>query len=387
MLTAKIVGRWYYDPALSALAGWSVPPDFSDFVLAADAVRSGASPYAIDLPAGWLGYVYPPLLAWLVTPLTFLSMPVAVSLWAVLSVLFVVAALWILGVRDWRCYPVALLWPFNREAIEFGTIDALLVFVVAVCWRYRDATLRAPVATGFAVALKLFLWPLALWLGLTGRLRTAWLSVLAAAVFVLVPWALIDFQDISRYPALLREVAAQQDGSYSLASLGETLGFAAEFATVVSTVVGAGLLYLAYRAAREPLHDVDARDSRSFTLIIAAALALTPVVWNHYFVLLLVPVAISRPRLSGLWFAPLALSGLYLADDYGPSPDGRLLPFVAVIGVAAGMIVLALQPPGTHREALGPDPFSLEIASGGELRQLSPLARYSRSFSSSSPRS
>jgi len=80
VLTAHIVGRWYYDPALHAIAGWSVPPDFSDFYLAAEAVRSGHSPYQLDLPAGWLGYVYPPLLAWLLTPLTFLSVPVAVSL-------------------------------------------------------------------------------------------------------------------------------------------------------------------------------------------------------------------------------------------------------------------------------------------------------------------
>jgi hypothetical protein len=35
VIAAKVVGRWYYDPALSALAGWAVPPDFSDFYLAA----------------------------------------------------------------------------------------------------------------------------------------------------------------------------------------------------------------------------------------------------------------------------------------------------------------------------------------------------------------
>ena len=344
VIGSKVIGRWYYDPALSALAGWSVPPDFSDFYLAADAVLAGNSPYQIDVPAGWLGYVYPPLLAWLMTPLTLFPVPVAVSVWAVVSVLFVVAALWILGVRDWRCYPVALLWPFHREVIEFGTIDSLLVFVVALCWRYRDAPVRASVATGFVVSLKLFLWPLALWLGLSGRLRTAALSVVTCALFVVVPWALIDFQDVTRYPGLVREVSQQQGGTYSLASFGETLGFAPNFATVLSALIGAGLLYLAYRAAREPLHDAAVRDQRSLTLTIAAALALTPVVWNHYFVLLLIPVAIARPRLSGLWLAPLALNVLYLVDDYGPSPDGRLVPLAAVTGVALGTILLALQP-------------------------------------------
>jgi alpha-1,2-mannosyltransferase len=319
-------------------------PDFSDFYLAADAVLAGNSPDEIDLPAGWLGYVYPPLLAWLMTPLTLLPVHVAVSLWAVVSVLFVVAALWILGVRDWRCYPVALLWPFHREVIEFGTVDSLLVFVVALCWRYRDASGRASLATGFVVSLKLFLWPLALWLGLGGRLRAAALSVVTGALFVVVPWALIDFQDVTRYPGLVREVSQQQGGTYSLASFGETLGLAANFATVLSTGVGAGLLYLAYRAAREPLDSAAARDRRSLTLTIAAALALTPVVWNHYLVLLLIPVALARPRLSGLWLAPIALNALYVVHDYGPSPDGRLVPLTAVTGVAVATIVLALQP-------------------------------------------
>ena len=33
----------------------------------------------------------------------------------------------------------------------------------------------------------------------------------------------------------------------------------------------------------------------------------TPVLWLHYFALLLIPIALYRPRLSGLWFVPLAL--------------------------------------------------------------------------------
>ena len=210
VIGAKVLGRWHYDPALWALAGWSVPPDFSVFYQAADAVLSGNSPYQLDLPEGWLGYVYPPLLAWLMTPLTLLSVPVAVSVWAALSVLFVVAALWNLGVRDWRCYPVALLWPFNRDAIEFGAIEGLLVLAVSLSWRYRDTPVRASLAGGLSIALKLYVWPLALWHGLSGRTRTAFLTCVATVGFVLVPWALIGFQGLSSYPSLLSHAADQQ---------------------------------------------------------------------------------------------------------------------------------------------------------------------------------
>jgi alpha-1,2-mannosyltransferase len=340
--TAKILGHWHYDPTLWALAGWIVPPDFGDFYVAAEAVLKGDNPYRVDVSGGWLGFVYPPLLAWLLTPLTLLSVPTAVSVWAVLTVFFVVAALRVLDVRDWRCYPLALLSPFARETVEFGAVDALLMFVVALTWRYRDAPLRAAAASGFAVAIKLFLWPLALWFGLSGRLRTALLSCMATATFVLVPWALIGFQGIDSYRGLLSDVANQQGGSYSLASLAEELDFAATFARAVSVAVGACLLFLSFRAAHASGVGERVRSRRSFTLAIAAALALTPVVWNHYLLLLFVPVAMARPRLSGMWFLPFAANSLYVFDWYGPKPAG-LPPRIAIAALTAATIVLAIE--------------------------------------------
>ena len=49
---------------------------------------------------------------------------------------------------------------------------------------------------------------------------------------------------------------------------------------------------------------------RSFTLALAAALVLSPIVWLDYFAVALVPLAIVRPRLSLVWFLPLATWGL-----------------------------------------------------------------------------
>ena len=49
---------------------------------------------------------------------------------------------------------------------------------------------------------------------------------------------------------------------------------------------------------------------RSFTLALAAALVLSPIVWLDYFALAAVPLALARPRLSVVWFLPLATWGL-----------------------------------------------------------------------------
>ena len=45
----------------------------------------------------------------------------------------------------------------------------------------------------------------------------------------------------------------------------------------------------------------------TFVVAIGAAFALSPIIWLHYFVLLYIPIAIVRPRLSWLWALPLAL--------------------------------------------------------------------------------
>ena len=102
-------------------------------------------------------------------------------LWTLLSLAAIGAALWLLGVRDWRCYCLTALYPTTRSAVILGTVGPLLLLAVGVAWRWRDRLLAAGAAAGAAVALKLFLWPLAVWFGVLGRTRTA----LAAVGFAL----------------------------------------------------------------------------------------------------------------------------------------------------------------------------------------------------------
>lgn len=75
---------------------------------------------------------------------------------------------------------------------------------------------------------------------------------------------------------------------------------------------------------------------RSFVLAVGAALACSPIVWLHYFAILLVPVAISRPRLSPLWFVPLAMWGFGAGTGNGTTAETAV-----VIGVAAATFFFA----------------------------------------------
>jgi hypothetical protein len=74
------------------------------------------------------------------------------------------------------------------------------------------------------------------------------------------------------------------------------------------------------------------------TACLAASLALTPVVWIHYFVVLLIPIALARPRFSMIWLALLATTALDAVASYRASPDGDLVPIALVTAIALGLL-------------------------------------------------
>ena len=128
----------------------------------------------------------------------------------------------VLGVRDWRCYCLTALYPTTRSAVILGTVGPLLLLAVGVAWRWRDRLLAAGAAAGAAVALKLFLWPLAVWFGVLGT-RTALAAVGFALAFVFVPWAAIGLAGIGDYPDVLRRLADDEaTASYVRAASGRT---------------------------------------------------------------------------------------------------------------------------------------------------------------------
>jgi hypothetical protein len=147
---------------------------------------------------------------------------------------------------------------------------------------------------------------------------------------------------LAQYPSLLDQVAARQEfRSFSFVALAHSLGSTPKFAEVTSVLLGALLLALSVTPARDWTRTRFDRDRQSLTLALAAALVLTPVVWSHYLVLLLVPVAIARPRLSGLWLVVLGATVLRLFDWYRASPDGRLLPVALIALLVTGVLMAA----------------------------------------------
>ena len=345
-LGARGIASRYHDDSLwanavASLGGVNRPGDFGYvFLPAANAVLEGRTPY-MD-PDEFEGppqapYAYPPFLAVLLAPIALLPEDLGVSflpgaIWSVLLVGAMFGALLLLDVRDWRCYPVVLAYPFTLEAIEYGAIGPVLLLLLAVSWRYRDRPWGG-IGLGGGIVLKLFLWPLLVWLVFTRRLRSALIALVTAVLAALGSWALIGFAGIGDYPTLLRKlVDIEAESSYSALALLQAVGLSELPARALVIVAGVALLVVAHRASGSTGPD---RDRNVLTLTLAAALVLTPILWLHYLVLLVLPIALVSRRLSVLWLAPLVLTVFELAGWYRGWPDGDLPALLSVAMLSA----------------------------------------------------
>jgi len=269
-------------------------------------------------------------------PLTALPADAADWVVSLLVVATLVAALWVFEVRDWRVYGITLLWSPVVDAYQTGNVTLPLVLLVALTWRYRNRVAPAGIALGVALALKFFLWPLLLWLAAVRRTRAA---VVAAAVAAASLLLLLPFTSIGDYLRLLRNLSDTFDGlSYTLYALLVDLGAPSSLARAVTLVAGAAVLAVAWRR-------------RSLGLFVGAALLLSPIVWRHFFALLVVPLALSRPRLDAVWLVPLVF--WFVPGTYNGAPWQTALALAA----AAATVMLAEREPSAV-ESPSPSPLA-----------------------------
>jgi glycosyl transferase family 87 len=284
----------------------SVAEDFQQFYGAAVAILHGRTAYP-DLgtvpEAVWGGpYPYPPLPALVTTPLTVLSLHAAGLVMMALLVATALAIPFVLGVRDWRCFGIALLWPPVLSAIQTGNLTLPLGLCAALAWRYRDRLVPASTAVGVTLAAKLFLWPLVVWLAATKRTASAVAALGVGVGLLIASWAVIGFDGFLGYPDRLQRLdRVVGEDSYTTYIVGLDAGLPSLASRLLWVAVGIGVLAAVVVVARRG-------DERSaFALALCAALALTPIVWLHYFALLLVIVSLMQPRLALAWFVPLAM--------------------------------------------------------------------------------
>ena len=303
--------------------------------------------------------VYPPLLMLFVAPLTALPWGLGLAIWTgfLVSALFV--TLYVLDVRDVRCYALAAVSAPAIGSLVLGNATLLLLPLVALGWRWRDRWVRTGALVGVAIAAKLLLWPLLFWLVGTRRYRAAGLACVASVLGVLVPWAALRFDGFREYPDLIRLASdLYAVHSYSLATILSGGGLDAHAASRGALAVGLGVALVALVVGRR------GNDQASVSLAVLAAVMGSPILWPYYFAFLLVPLAIRQPRFSALWailplfwLAPLLPKNTLHASDLAEGgiaccrPDNvpnaiwqfnhsppRVVPALAFAALAVGIV-------------------------------------------------
>ena len=79
-------------------------------------------------------------------------------------------------------------------------------------------------------------------------------------------------------------------------------------------------------------------DEAAFLLGVLSALAFSPIVWHHYLLLLVVPLAIYNPRLTRIWCLPLACWIGWKGAFYYTGWFERTVFWIVLAGIVAWML-------------------------------------------------
>ncbi len=284
----------------------NVAVDFHNaYYVAGYRLLHGGDPYAwthSQIREG-IAFVYPAFSALFFAPFALISVAAAGVVVTLVWIALTPLTLWVLGVRDWRVYGAAMLWLPVFSTWETGNETIVLVLLAAVVWRYRANPIVAGVITAAAISLKPFMWPLALWLLVTRRWRASGYGLAAGVIINIVSWSVVGFDKIGVY---LRDSGFDTRyawrAGYSVAAALGHLGFGHQTGDVITV-----LLCVLLAAAIGYVAFVQHRELQALTLTVILMLAASPLVWNHYFALLLIPMALVYPGMNWLWALPVLM--------------------------------------------------------------------------------
>jgi len=265
----------------------------------------------------------------ILSPFALLPEWAAVGLWLTASIACFGGALWLVGCRDPRAYAVAFASPPVLSCLVLGNVTLLLVAGISVVWVARDRQpILAGTAAGAMVVMKVWLWPVAVFLLFSRRFLAASTAAMWAVAGTCA-WWLLSPDTFSAYDDRTREtVAGFGRFGIGVLSIAVNEGASVGAAEVLAFAAGAAVLLLAWRVTG---------DLARFTLCLAAALVASPVVWAHYYAVLFVPIALRSPRLSGLWLVPYLTIGALLW------PTIRLEFIVASAASLAAVAIVSLK--------------------------------------------
>jgi len=288
--------------ATLAFAGDTLGFDFLAYHQAAVRLVGGEPLYDMSYTTtGGFGlFYYPPTFAPLILPLGFLSAATATWAWiAGLVVAFVIGTAILPVSRPVRWWILLLAgWSFPFVyAVKLGQVGPLLFLTAAVGWRWIDAPVPLGASTAIGTAIKLQPGVLLLWALLTRRFAAVVVGAAVLAGLALLATVLAGTAAWGDFLTLVRAVSdpISTPHNFTPGAVAFRLGVSSDLASLIqlASMVGAiGVLLVAIRWSVA---------EASYLAAVVVGQLISPILWDHYAILLLLPVAYLLA--AGRWWA------------------------------------------------------------------------------------
>jgi Glycosyltransferase family 87 len=287
-----------------AVAGDTLGFDFLAYHAAAVRLLDGQPLYDMRYATtGGFGlFYYPPTFAPLLLVFGLFSAGTAVWIWTGLLIGAFALGTAILPVsrtvRWWIVLLAGLSWPF-AYAVKLGQVGPLLFLLFTIGWRWLDEPIRLGVSAALGTAVKLQPGILFVWALLTGRIAAVGVGAVTLVVLAVAATVISGGGAWSDFMTLVRQVSDPITTAHNFTpgAIAYQVGLSVEVATWIQVASTAIVLVAVVAAARM------ATAEASYLVAVVASQMLSPILWDHYAMLLLLPVAYLCA--AGRWWALL----------------------------------------------------------------------------------
>jgi hypothetical protein len=290
--------------ATLAAAGNTLGFDFLAYHQAAVRVIHGQPLYDMSYTAtGGFGlFYYPPTFAPLILPLGLVAASTATWLWIAGSIAAFLTGVVILPVsrtvRWWILLLAGLSFPFVY-AVKLGQVGPILFVTFGMGWRWLDDPVRLGLSGALGAVIKIQPGLILVWAALTGRWRAVAVGAITLLVAAAVATVLAGLGAWDDFVQLLRTVSdpITTPHNFTPGSIAYQLGWPREVASVIQLASTIAVLVALVAAVRWSTGEA------SYLVAVIASQLVSPIIWDHYAVVLLLPVAYLLA--AGRWWALL----------------------------------------------------------------------------------
>lgn len=296
--------------------------DYLAYDLAIDRLLAGQPLY--DTTAQEFGpfglYFYPPPFLFFVLPIALLPTSLAIWTWTLLLVAASVAAVLVLPVsrrtRWWTGLLAALSWPL-LYAVKLGQIGPIALLLFAIGWRWLDRAWPLGLSMGLGTISKIQPALLIGWALVTGRRRAAAIAIGVVVVLSIVATLFVGPGSWFDLAGLLARVSKpiETPHAFGVGRLAFEAGLSFELATLLHwanlALVVVVVLFTVLRGSAVA----------GYLAVATASQFLSPVLWDHYAIVLLLPTAwlLERGRLWAAAIPAVTSTPLLLAQVAVPA--------------------------------------------------------------------